>query len=308
MKRTIAVLLAICLVACNMNYEKTPTGLAYKIIHGKGGAKPKPGEFVKFNLEYKLADRDSVLQSTFNSIPAYSRLDTGRQVNYTFMEILPLMNLGDSAVVSINIDSLKNKGMIPEYSPILVKGQVLLTKLKLVQIFKDEKDMLADYNKSLDDERSKETKSLEDYMAKNNLKGIKTKNGAYVIIENAGDQSMKADSGKIATVMYRGYLAANGKVFDTNMDTSKHHTDPIDIPVGTRGSIQGFSECLPYFGKGGKGKFLIPSMLGYGPQPQGTDIPAFSNLVFDIEVTDVKNPPPATREDEQRPQSDSSRD
>ena len=159
-------------------------------------------------------------------------------------------------------------------------------------MFKDEKTMLADYDSSIAKMRSAETKSLEDYLAKNNLKGIKTKNGAYVVIDNAGDQTNKADSGKVATIMYRGYLQTTGKVFDTNMDTTKGHTDPIDIPVGSRGSIQGFSECLPYFGKGGKGKFLIPAMLGYGPQAQGADIPAYSNLVFDIEVTDVKNAPP----------------
>jgi FKBP-type peptidyl-prolyl cis-trans isomerase FkpA len=291
MKRTIVVLFALSLFACNMNYEKTPSGLTYKIFKGNGTEKPKPGEFIKFNLMYKLADRDSLLQSTFDKIPAYSPLDTGKRTAYTYMEVLPLMNVGDSVEISINIDSLKNKGIIDGYNPLLVKGQVIIARIKLMQIFKDEKAMLADYDSSLEREKSIEVKSIEDYMAKNNLKGIKTKNGAYVVIDNPGD-SVKADSGKIATLMYRGYLQTTGKVFDTNMDTTKGHTDPIQIPVGQRGSIQGFSECLPYLGKGGKGKFLIPAMLGYGPQAQGEDIPAFSNLVFDIEVTDVKDAPP----------------
>ena len=35
--------------------------------------KPKAGEFIKFNIEYKLEDRDSVLQSTFGSIPGLQR-------------------------------------------------------------------------------------------------------------------------------------------------------------------------------------------------------------------------------------------
>ncbi len=292
MKRTIAVLLAISLFACNMNYEKTASGITYKIFPGKGGEKPKAGEFVKFNLEYRLADRDSVLQSTYGKLPAYSPVDTGKRIQYTFMEVIPLMSVGDSAEVSINIDSLKSKGMIQDFTPLLVKGQVLKARIKLLQIFKDEKAMLADYDSSIEKEKLAETKSLEDYMAKNNLKGVKTKNGAFVVIDNAGDQNNKADSGKVATIMYRGYLQTTGKVFDTNMDTTKGHTDPIDIPVGARGSIQGLSEGLPYFGKGGKGKVLIPAMLGYGPQAQGTDIPAFSNLIFDIVVTDVKNAPP----------------
>jgi FKBP-type peptidyl-prolyl cis-trans isomerase len=137
-------------------------------------------------------------------------------------------------------------------------------------------------------------------MASNHLKGIKTKNGAYVVIDNPGDEINKADSGTVATVMYRGYLQTTGKVFDTNMDTTKGHTDPVEIRVGQRGSIQGFSECLPYFGKGGKGKFLIPAILGYGPQGNGPDIPAFSNLIFDIEVTDVKIAPPVSASEMQQ--------
>ena len=172
----------------------------------------------------------------------------------------------------------------------LVKGQLINCKLQLIADFKDEKTMLADYESSIAKKRNAEIKSIEDYMAKNNLKGIKTKEGAYVIINNPGDAT-KADSGKLATVMYKGYLQSNGKVFDTNMDTSKGHTDPIQIAVGSRGIIRGFSEGFPYFGKGGKGKILVPAMLGYGPEAQGTDIPAYSNLVFDVEVTDVQDMP-----------------
>jgi FKBP-type peptidyl-prolyl cis-trans isomerase FkpA len=292
MKRTIVVLLAIGFFACNMNYDKTPTGLTYKIFKGSGGEKPKAGEFVKFNMEYRLADRDSVLQSTYGSLPAYDAVDTSKRSQYSIREIMPLLSVGDSAVVSINIDSLKGKGLIPDYTPLLVKGQIITARIKLLQVFKDEKTMLADYDSSIAKIRQTETNSLADYLTKNNLKGVKTKNGAYVVIDNAGDQTNKADSGKMASVMYRGYLQTNGKVFDTNMDTSKGHTAPYEFVVGSHNTMQGFSECLPYFGKGGKGKLLIPAMLAYGPQAQGADIPAYSNLIFDIEVTDVKDAPP----------------
>lgn len=308
MKKTIAVLFLISMVACNTNYEKTPSGLAYKIYHNKGAVKPKAGEFAKFNIEYLLVDRDSIFSSTYGKIPGYSGVDTGKQVKYSFMEILPLMSEGDSAEVSISVDSLKNMGVIPDYNPMLVKGQVIKCRLQLLKVFKNEKDMIADYQGSIDKEKEAEVKSLENYMAKNNLKGVKTKNGAYVVIENAGDQTLKADSGKIATLMYKGYLQTNGKVFDTNMDTSKGHTDPIQIPVGSRGAIQGFSEGLPYFGKGGKGKLLIPAMLGYGGTAQGADIPAFSNLVFDIQITDVKDMPKQPQNNSMRPPADSTND
>ena len=296
MKKILFALFLLSMVACNMNYEKTPSGLAYKIFKGKDTVKAKPGQFAKFNMKYILVDRDSVFSSTYGKIPAYSPIDTGKRIKYSFMEILPLMSKGDSAEVSISIDTLKNMGVIPEYNSMFVKGQIVKCKIQLLNLFNNENDMIADYQKSIDQEKDTEDKSLESYLAKKNLKGVKTKNGAFVVIENAGDPSLKADSGKVATIMYRGYLQDNGKVFDTNMDTTKGHTDPIQIPVGSRGSIQGFSECLPYFGKGGKGKFLIPAMLGYGGTPQGADIPAYSNLIFDIEVTDVTDMPSAPRD------------
>lgn len=291
MKKILFALFIFSLAACNINYEKTPSGLAYKIFKGKGTVKAKPGQMAKFNLEFILADRDSVFSSTYGRVPAYGAIDTGKQVRYSFMEIMPMMCEGDSAEVSISIDTLKNRNLIPKDNPLFVNGQLLKCRVQLLKLFNNEKDMLADYQKSIDEEKNAETKSLEDYITKHNLKGIKTKNGAFVVIENPGDQSLKADSGKVATVMYKGYLATNGKVFDTNMDSSKGHTDPIPIQVGSRGSIQGFSECLPYFGKGGKGKFLIPAMLGYGPSAQGPELPAYSNLIFDIEVLNVTDMP-----------------
>ena len=124
-------------------------------------------------------------------------------------------------------------------------------------------------------------------MSQNNLTGIKTIGGAYVVIENAGDTALKADTGKLVSIKYKGYLF-NGTVFDTNIDSSKGHTDPIEVTVGQHRVISGWEEGLPYFGKGGKGKLLIPAMLAYGPQQQGPDIPGYSNLIFDIEIIDVK--------------------
>jgi len=40
--------------------------------------------------------------------------------------------------------------------------------------------------------------------------------------------------------------------------------------------------------KGSKGKFIIPSPLGYGENGAGAMIPPNSILVFDVEVTDVQ--------------------
>ena len=47
----------VILAACNVNYEKTPSGLAYKIFRGKNGDSLKPGSFVKFNMRIILPEK-----------------------------------------------------------------------------------------------------------------------------------------------------------------------------------------------------------------------------------------------------------
>jgi len=269
---------------------KTKSGLVYKIVPGKGGEKPKAGEFIKFRFRYTIGAKDSILQSTYERLPAYSPVDTGKKVQYSFMEVIPKMSVGDSAFMAISVDSLVKKKIIPQYNSAFQKGGAIKCGLRLLQVFKSDSAVSADYAKEMELEKEREIKGIENYMAQTGVTGIRTKNGVYVSMENPGDTTLKADTGKLASIKYKGYLL-NGKVFDTNMDSSKGHTDPIEVTVGKRQVIQGWEEALPYFGKGGKGKIFIPAMLGYGPQPMGADIPAFSDLIFDIEILDVRQAP-----------------
>ncbi|MBV9961604.1 MAG: FKBP-type peptidyl-prolyl cis-trans isomerase [Parafilimonas sp.] len=271
----------------NAGLLKTKSGLQYKIFPGSGGAKPAAGEFVKFRFSYTIGAKDSLLQSS-GRMPSYSPVDTGKNVQYSFMEIVPKLSVGDSAIAVVSVDTLVKRKVLPDYSEVFKKGSRINCHIKLLAVFKSDSAVQTDYEAESDVEKAKEVKDIEAYMAQNNIKGELVGNGVYVMIENAGDTSMKADSGTTASIKYKGYLL-NGKVFDTNMDSSKGHTDPIDVAVGKHTVIAGWEEALPYFGKGGKGKILIPAMLGYGSQAMGEDIPEYSNLVFDMEIVDVKS-------------------
>jgi FKBP-type peptidyl-prolyl cis-trans isomerase FkpA len=76
-------------------------------------------------------------------------------------------------------------------------------------------------------------------------------------------------------VDYTGYFM-DGKVFDESVST-----------FSLRGVIAGWREGIPLFGKGGKGKLLIPSRLGYGSNPP-PGIPKDAVLLFDIHLIDIK--------------------
>jgi FKBP-type peptidyl-prolyl cis-trans isomerase FkpA len=305
-KIILAVSAVFAFAACNINYDKTPSGLVYKTFSGKGGEKLQVGNIVKYNVEFVLTDRKDKKDSVLNpnvSIPNYIQVDTGKRYEYSFVEVMPKLSAGDSAVVVLSVDSLKKRNQI-EYNETFVKGSSIKCNLKILKAFKVQKDAVADYQKEIETENKRETKSVEDYMAQKGIKGsIKTKSGAYVAVENPGDQTMKADSGKVATIRYKGYLQSNGKVFDTNFDTSKGHAQPYPVTVGAHGVIPAWEEALPYFGKGGSGKILVPAFLGYGAQGRPPDIAPYSNIIFDIQVLDVTVAPPTPKNNQmQAPQ------
>ena len=286
--------LAVIMASCNTNYEKTKSGLVYKIFPGKGsGALLKAGMFAKLNREYLLSPKDSVLNSTYGKVPLFTAIDTGAKTDYSFMELLPKCKQGDSVIFTISVDSLKSKGAIPDYNAMFRRGDQIKGKMSILKTYANENDVKADYEKEMLSERDREIKDIKNYVSKKGVKTEQTKNGVFVQIENAGD-AQKAQPGKVASIMYKGYFVTDGKVFDTNMDTTKGHIAPIDVVVGQGRVIPGWEEALPYFGKGGKGKIYVPAMLAYGPQGIEGAIPPFSNLIFDIEIRDVKDAPKQT--------------
>ncbi len=87
--------------------------------------------------------------------------------------------------------------------------------------------------------------------------------------------------------MYRGSLMSNGQPFDTNMDTSFGHTEPFSFVPGRGEAIKAWEEAFVYFGKGGSGRIFVPALSAYGPMGNGPKIPPYSNLIFDVQITDI---------------------
>lgn len=293
-----AVFAVIFLAACNVNYDKTETGLAYKIFPSKEGKKLEAGKFVKVNIEFSIPEyHDTVLNTTFGKIPGFMKIDTSKGAAYSFMEILPKCKVGDSVVVILSIDSLVKRKAIEKYDSVFASDRNIVCKMKVLAAYDNEEEIKKDYEKELEIERQREIASAEAFVVKNKWidKSQKTKSGAFVIVENPGDVNNKVDSGKTASVKYRGTLQSNGFEFDSNIGKPAGQDAPLEVSIGGGGMrvIEGLEEGIQYFGKGGKGKIVIPAFLGYGEMASGP-IPGFSNLVFDIEVLDVK-PTPAVK-------------
>jgi FKBP-type peptidyl-prolyl cis-trans isomerase FkpA len=80
------------------------------------------------------------------------------------------------------------------------------------------------------------------------------------------------------TIFYHGFLL-DGTEFDgTGEEPATFRLDQL---------IVGWQIGIPMFGKGGKGKLIIPPGLAYGPNDNG-QIPGNSTLMFEIELIDWK--------------------
>lgn len=291
MRRIIAPLMSavVLLASCNQ-YEKTPTGLSYKISKGSSKDLLKQGQFVKMHVEYKLPAKDSLLSSSFGRIPVYFMVDSAQKAKHSFIEIINQCAPGDKVEFVMSVDSLKKFGML-EYNNIFKEKDQINGKVEVIKTFATQELMMADYKAEMENEKQRETKELKDHFAKKNIKAQETASGVFVQITNAGDATAKADSGKQVSVMYRGTFL-DGKKFDGNMDADAQNKQPLEFVIGQGGVIKGLEDGLKMFNKGGRGKIFVPAMLGYGPNGSAPVIPPYASLVFDVEVLDVKIAPP----------------
>lgn len=310
-KFVIAIVATTIIVACNSNYEKTPSGLAYKISRGKGKEKIKQGQIVKFYYEYKLQDKDTILNTNYGKMPGYIPVDTTKLPKHNFTEIITKLAVGDKVDFILSIDTLKSLGQIPGYDNIFKKAGLIKGKVEILKVFANDSMTQPDYQAEAKKEEARQNiamqkemkerenknkvliveqkKALKEYAAKNNIKYIESPLGVLVEVQNPG-VGMKANNGTKAMILYTGKLM-NGKQFDSNVGRTPEQLLPI--LVGSHNVVPGMEDAMQYFGKGGKGRLLIPAALAYGDRDNGP-IPANSNLIFDIEVKEVSTDKPVS--------------
>ena len=101
-----------------------------------------------------------------------------------------------------------------------------------------------------------------------------------ILQKGSGAQATK---GATVSVHYKGQLS-DGTVFDS----SYKRKEPIEFKLGVGQVISGWDEGISLLKIGDKARFVIPSNLGYGSTGAGGAIPPNANLIFDVELMDIK--------------------
>ncbi|WP_221390381.1 FKBP-type peptidyl-prolyl cis-trans isomerase [Dyadobacter sp. NIV53] len=125
--------------------------------------------------------------------------------------------------------------------------------------------------------REEGEKFLEENKKKTGV--VTTESGLQYEIIKAGDGPKPTATDKVKT-HYHGTLI-NGTIFDSSVDRG----EPIEFPVN--GVIKGWTEALQLMPVGSKWKLFIPYQLAYGERAAGPQIPAYSALVFEVELLEI---------------------
>ncbi len=235
---------------------KTESGLEYTITSKGNGKKASAGDKITVNYTGKLTN-DTVFDSSIpRGQPFEFKLGAG-QVIKGWDEAFALLQEGDKATIKL--------------PPTIAYGERAMGKIPANSIL------------IFDIELLKVTEGLKQWSAKGKEKDtITTKSGLKYIMFETHKDALSCAGAKV-TVHYSGFFR-DGKMFDSSMERGK----PFSLKCGSGQVIPGWDEGLALLHKGDKAKLIIPYTLAYGEGGRPPQIPAKSDLIFDVEIVDVQ--------------------
>lgn len=266
-------------------YEVANNGVTYKFIeHNQDAPKPKFGEVVTIKMDYYIPD---------SLLFTYKKIDQPVVVQIIeplfegdFYQALGMMSIGDSASFQFSADSIFTKMFGTPYLPNYVKPNDIMTfniKLDKIQSKEEALQEMQERQKKMAEEKEA-TAALEisNYIKDNKITVPPTANGLYVVIEKP-TKGVQAKAGDKVSVHYTAKLM-DGKEFDSSVKRGK----PIEFVLGKGNVIKGWDEGIAMMKVGEKAQLIIPYQLAYGARGANPTIPPFANLIFDVELLEIK--------------------
>lgn len=265
--------LADYIAANNVTVTPEPSGV-YIIPLEKGkGRCPEKGEKVEVDFAAYLLDGQSV-GSTFDSPDKLSFVLGEGYTIQGWEEIVPKMHLGDRVRAIIPFELAYGEhsvGEIPPYANLVydIKLLKITTKEELQRQAEKEKENL----------KADAEKLFFEYLNANEITEY-TPSGLFFkkTLVTGGAQPKLGQTVRIKFVA----TFLDG----TPLGDSDQLGGFYDIEFGQGKVLRGLEEAVGLLGVGEKARFVLPYALAYGDEVYG-NIPACSNLVFDVELIDV---------------------
>lgn len=282
-------------------------GYEYMIFSRSDGKELSYGKIIEFHLKqfYRNDGVDTLLGDTREYMPRFEIMDS-LTFPTAYLKILEKAKNGDSIIMKISVDSIHKQPNM-QIQPFMRKGGFIYTTLKIMNVFqnRDQSDsaereefkinQLKIYKKNLDkvekevekneQQIEKDSKSISDYLNKNNINYIKGKWGTFIVVHDTGT-GKKINYTNIVAVNYTGKTFEKNIVFNSNVDPKyEDQNGPYEVIMSKVADvIPGWADALSELNEGTKATIYIPSSLAYGKKGSPPLIKPNENIVFEIEV------------------------
>ena len=267
-------------------FKKTKAGLYYKFHTKTDSPRAEIGDIVVAEVWVYVAGE---LEFTNEGAPEALFQVQPSQYPGDWGDALLLIGAGDSVTFAFDFEQYrKHNPTAPEEEHRFTHYTIKVEGIYSMEDFqiKMEEDQIKG--------EAEEAMRLEAYMKDNRITAKPNADGIYTIATTAGRGATVA-TGKTVVLNYTGSFL-DGKVFDTSLeDVAKEHDvfnamrtyEPLSFLIGSGQMIPGIELGVTGLRVGTKARLIIPSNMAYGGRPDPT-IPAFSTLVFDVEILEVK--------------------
>ena len=267
----------------NITTKPLASGLYFIESVAGSGNKPKTGDMVKINFAVSLIDGKELFSTVKNGGPM--PVEIGKPFeNKGFEEAVAMMKKGGKAKIivpsSLAFGEQGRGQMVAPFTTLLYDVEIVDIKSK-AEYEKEKAQAQKILEQAASKSKAEEPVLIQKYIKDNNIITKPLASGLYYIETKKGTGA-KAAKGKSVSVHYTGRLL-NGNEFDSSVGKT-----PFDFVLGQGQVIPGWDEGIALMSVGGKAKFIIPSSLAYGTQAMGDKIPAYSTLVFEVELIGVK--------------------
>lgn len=239
----------------------TPSGLKYVIIEKGKPASPKASENRNVTVHYTGYFSDGrIFDSSVKRGDPINFIVGKGQVIKGWEEGIQLMSVGDKMRILIPYDLAYGEQGRPPAIPAktdLTFDVELINALPVPEI------------------KQFDTKGKDTSVTASGLK--------YIVVTEVKKNGVVPQPGQTVSVHYTGYFE-DGKVFDSSVERGK----PLEFQLGKGMVIQGWDEGIALMRKGEKFRLLVPYQLAYGDKGYPGAIPPKANLIFDVELIDVK--------------------
>lgn len=109
----------------------------------------------------------------------------------------------------------------------------------------------------------------------------------YEVLTPHKEGAAKPQKGQTVVVHYTGWLneaGQPGKKFDSSVDRGQK----FSFKIGVGMVIKGWDEGVMDMAIGEKRRLFLPANLGYGSRGAGGAIPPNADLIFDVELFEIK--------------------